>query len=239
MATFLFADCLAFSLSMITTQDLLRFWARAIPDLQVHPDDDAALRESRHSLVLDALVGPWMGPVRTATVVLLTLNGGYNGVEREEAKMPSVREAMARNLGGDTPLPDFATNRGGREWTERLLARFNLTYELAASKVACVNLLPYRSVEGSRDLRMVEHLKSARLIWDWAHYTLFPEAEAGERVVICTRSVRAWWLDPDVPKRGQSLFVLKFTRRLDWYLDQGSGPTRDDIILAVHAAIGR
>ena len=44
-----------------------------------------------------------MGPVRTAPVVLLTLNGGLNGVEWDEAKIPAVRELMAQNLLGMFP----------------------------------------------------------------------------------------------------------------------------------------
>src|SRR5262249_38396980 len=105
--------------TMVTTEDFLKFWAKAVLSLQIHPDDAAALKGNRHTLALDALVGPFMGPVRTAPVVLLTLNGGINGVERDEANNPAVRGLMARNLGGDAPLPTFATNPGGREWTER------------------------------------------------------------------------------------------------------------------------
>jgi hypothetical protein len=91
--------------------------------------------------------------VRTAPVVLLTLNGGINGVERDEAKIPHERELMARNLGGDAPLPTFASNPGGREWTERRLAQFGLSYEVASLKVAFINLIPYHSREGAKDLQ--------------------------------------------------------------------------------------
>jgi hypothetical protein len=112
---------------MITTDSFLRFWAKAIPSLHMHPDDAAVLRMNSHSFELDALIGPWMGPIQTAPVVLLTLNGGVNGVEREEAKIPSARDWTAHNLNGDVPLPTFATNPGGRVWTERRLAQFGLS----------------------------------------------------------------------------------------------------------------
>jgi hypothetical protein len=135
---------------VVTTENFLRFWAKAIPSLQIHPDDAHALNGNRHLLALDTLVGPFMGPVRTAPVVLLTLNGGFNGIERHEATIPAVREAMARNLHGDAPLPSFATNPLRREWTERRLAQFGLSYEAAASNVAFVNLIPYRSTEELR-----------------------------------------------------------------------------------------
>jgi hypothetical protein len=73
------------NIEMVTTEDFLQFWAKAIPNLQIHPDDAEALRHNRHSLALDTLVGPFMGPVRTAPVVLLTLNGGLMG-NGEEAR---------------------------------------------------------------------------------------------------------------------------------------------------------
>jgi hypothetical protein len=164
---------------------------------------------------------------------LLTLNGGFNGIERHEAAIPAVREAMARNLYGDAPLPSFATNMKGREWTERRLGQFGLSYEVAASKVAFVNLIPYRSTEGAKDMHMTERLESVRLVRAWARDTLFPETEAGKRVVVCLRSARAWGLDPDT-QRGQALFAPKFNRA--GYMLHG--PMREKVGLAVRRAVG-
>jgi hypothetical protein len=107
---------------------------------------------------------------------------------------------MATNLGGDAPLPNFLpTNPEGQEWTERLLARFDLTYKLAASKVAAINLIPYRSNQRRpcKDRHMADRLSSVRLMRNWARHTLFPAAEAGERVVVCMRSTR--WFHRAVP----------------------------------------
>lgn len=45
---------------MVTTEDFLRFWAKAIPSLQIHPDDAVALKANWHTLALDApLVHSW------------------------------------------------------------------------------------------------------------------------------------------------------------------------------------
>jgi hypothetical protein len=228
---------------MVTTENFLRFWAKAIPNVQVHPDDVAALDGNRHDLARDVLVGPFMGPVRAAPVVLLTLNGGLGkeGVEQREATIPSAREEMARNLLGDAPLPSFATNPGGREWTERLLAQFGLCYESAAPKVAFINLIPYRSMSGSQDMRMAKLLPSSRMVLAWAHDTLFPEGEAGKRVVVCLRSARAWGLDPDTPQRGQSLFTPYFNRRgIMCHVDRNGEPSpmREKVGTAVRRAVG-
>ena len=218
---------------MVTTEVFLRFWAKAIPSLQIHPGDAMALKGNRHTLALDTLVGPFMGPVRTAPVILLTLNGGFSGVERDEAKTPAVRELMARNLRGDAPLPTFATNPAGRKWTESRLAQFGLSYAVASLKVAFVNLIPYRSREGAKDLHMIKRLESARLVRAWAHDTLFREAEAGKRVVVCLRSAGAWGLESDT-QRGLSLFTPRFTRA-GFMLH---GPMREKVSFAVQRTVG-
>jgi hypothetical protein len=197
---------------MITTEDFLQFWAEAIPSLQVHPADAVMLESNRHKFALDTLVGPFMGPVCTAPVVLLALNPGLvGGEEQAEANILEVREQMAHNLGGEAPLPTFKTNPAGRKWTEGRLAQFAVRYEPAASKVAFVNLMPYRSRNGSDDISLSEHLKSCRQVKAWARDTLFPEAEAGRRVVVCLRSARLWGLEPG-NQRGISLFAPKVTR---------------------------
>src|SRR5262249_34503233 len=171
--------------TMVTTEDFLRFWEKVKPSLHIHPDDAMALKSHRHALELGALVGPFMGPVRSAPVVLLTLNGGFNGAEIAEAKVQSARDEMAYNLGGNAPLPTFATNPKGRVWAEARLRQFGLNYQNAGSKVAFINLIPYRSSEGSKDKkRMIPHLASSRIVLAWACDTLFREAESGKRVVV-------------------------------------------------------
>lgn len=217
---------------MVTTEDFLQFWAKAIPSLQVHPDDDIALKSHRHTLELDTLVGPFMGPVRTAPVVLLTLNPGSSGVEQNEAKMPDVRELVARNPGGEAPLPTFETNPEGLKWTASRLAQFGLSYEVAKLKVAFVNLMPYRSKAGAKDMRMSGCLESVRLVRAWARDTLFREAEAGNRVVVCLRSAREWGLEPD-SQRGRSLFTPKFPRGGFMF----HGPVRDKVSMTVRRTI--
>jgi hypothetical protein len=177
---------------MITTNDILQFWTRAT-DLQVHPDDSVALNTHTHNFELRCLVGPWWGPIRTAPIVLLFLNPklGNNGAEINEAQTPAMREKIIANLRGDAPLPDFE-NWTGRKWAESHLKQFGLSYRAAASKVAFVNLMPYRSTEGTKDRHMIKHLTSARLILAWARDTLFREADLGERVVVCLRSNQDW-----------------------------------------------
>jgi hypothetical protein len=217
---------------MVTTEDFLQFWAKAIPSLHVHPEDAATLAANGHSLKLNTLVGPFMGPVRTAPVVLLTLNpGSSSGTEEREAQVPSEREWMAHNLGGDAPQP-FANHPGWRKWATRRLRQFGLRYEAAAPRVAVIRLIPYRSRYGAEDMRMADRLESSRVARAWARDTLFREAEAGKRVVVCLRSARAWGLEPDT--RCGQLFVPKFNRAGFMH----HGPVREEIGVAVRRAVG-
>jgi hypothetical protein len=231
---------------MTTSDNFFDFWARAIASVsasagtQVHPDDRVTLATNSHEFVLDALIGPWMGPLRTAPVVLLTLNGGIGDggeVERREASFPDARAWMAKNLEGNSSLPSFATNPGGRRWTEGKLAQFGLSYESAASKVSFVNLIAYRSKNGAKDMRMADRLPSSLMLKSWMRDTLFPEAEAGRRIVVCLRSARPWGLDPETPTRGESLFVPKFNRQAIMCYGHDGGAMRDKIGAAVRRAV--
>jgi hypothetical protein len=114
---------------MVTTTDFLNFWAKAIPSLEIHPDDRAALAANGHSLALDTLIGPWIGPIRTAPVIILMLNGGLagNGEEARAAQMAEARAGMAHNLTGDAPLPQWAGNPAGLSWTTARLAQFGVS----------------------------------------------------------------------------------------------------------------
>jgi hypothetical protein len=88
-----------------------------------------------------------------------------------------VRKLMAHGLGGDAPLPTFATHPAGREWTKHRFAQFGLSYDVASWKVAFVNLIPYRSREGAKDLHMLDRLESVRLVR--ARAEAHPAARAG------------------------------------------------------------
>jgi hypothetical protein len=220
-----------------TTERLLEHWAKATPDhLHIHPDDSDALRSNNHQFELGALVGPWMGPLRTASVVLLYLNPRIHpantGEEVKSAQNSETREEMIRTLHGSAPLFSFKTNPKGLEWTTARLGQFVITYEAASSKVAFLNLMPYRSTDGSEDARMIKLLKSSRLMLEWANDTLFPEARAGKRIVVCLRSARLWNLQTGT-REGEALYAPRVTR--GGFMHRGS--MRDEIAKAVRQRV--
>jgi hypothetical protein len=80
---------------------------------------------------------------------------------------------------------------------------------------------------------MIYRLASSRYAQAWARNTLFPEAEAGKRVVVCLRSIRPWGLEPETPERGLSLFAPKFNRAGFMH----HGPMREKVSFAVRRAV--
>jgi hypothetical protein len=220
---------------MVSTSEFLDFFSKAIPSLQVHPDDEPILKANGHQFHTDTLIGQWMGPVRTAPVVILTLNGCVvgNGEEAAAARMPAARASMAHNLTGDALLPNWEGNPAGRVWTTARLAQFDLSYEEAADKVAFVNLIAYRSKSGSTDMRMADKLPTSLMVRAWMRDTVFPQARAGERAVVCLYSHRHWGLTPGVHE-GVSLFAPRCNRQA-FMLHSERAP----IVEAVHQAVFR
>jgi hypothetical protein len=224
---------------MMTTEEFLAHWQKVVPaGLLVHPDDAPALKSENHYLALDTLVGPFMGPVRTASVILLTLNGGVSGIEAIIAKEEEEREWFRRNLGGDEPLPDFSRNPGGQKWLARILKQFDLSRDTAANRVAFVNLIPYRSREGAKDAHIVKALPSSRLALSWIHRTIIPEAREGRRVLVCLRSPQDWGLSSPRERGillGESFFIPKVNRGAIML----HGEFREKVKEAVRSALSR
>jgi hypothetical protein len=175
-----------------------------------------------------------MGPISEAPVVLLYLNGGLgNRAEVISASQDAeTREEMIRTLHGGAPLFSFRTNPLGRIWTDGKLGQFGLTYQSAATKVAFVNIMAYKSQNGGEDVHMVNRLTSSRMVRRWAHDTLFPEARRGERVVVCLRSARLWGVTPGT-REGDALYAPDVTR--GGFMHHGS--MREEIARAVRARV--
>jgi hypothetical protein len=225
------------NVARVTSADLVQFWAQC-DNLQAHPADAAMLQSRTHNFGRDPIIGPWMGPIHTAPVVLLTLNGSLAGTGEEAAamKVQSAREEMARTLQGRAPLYSFQYNPAGRIWTDKRLGAFGLTYQIAADKVAFINLMAYKSRNGADDLYKygMDALPSTQYLLRWTRDTLFPEAEAGKRVVVCLMSAIRWGLTPG--QRRGSLYS-PWTTYFNMHYDQKGGPTVDEITMAVRRAV--
>jgi hypothetical protein len=95
-----------------------------------------------------------------------------------------------------------ATNHSapGESWLSSRTRNF-CDYETVRNKFAILNIGAYHS-KNLKDYGSLLALPSSRVSLAWAQETLFPEAEAGKRIVICMRSAAYWGLDAGRKYRG-------------------------------------
>jgi len=192
--------------------DILEFWAGLAGNARVHPADRAVLDRANHSFDLDCLPAPFTGPLKTARVVLLFLSPGLDGdgFDQRHARSAQGQQWYLRQRSGLEPMPDADEHNPHYHWWTKKVRQFGLTPNEARHSVAILDLAPYHSVTFS-DWHMLSALPSSRASLDWAQSTLFEEAMAGERIVICMRSADRWGLRAG-RSYGEGLFAPECTR---------------------------
>ena len=175
----------------------------------MHPEDQKVFQRIEHHFASDCLPGPYRGRLRTASVVLLFLSPGLDEDDPAHCATEQGRRYYANLRTGKCDLPTKEEHPSAFKWLNRIIRQFDIDYEQARSSVATLNIGAYKS-KAFHDWAMLAALPSSRVCLDWAQDVLFPEAEAGDRVVVCLRSAKYWGL-----KTGESfgsLFCPEFVR---------------------------
>ena len=192
----------------LTAPDIFEFWRAIPPDAHVHPSDEAIFdRVPRHGFDLSLLPGCFMGPLRSAPVVLLFLSPGRGDDDQPD---PDLIDWHVRTRNGREPLVSASTHAGAYKWWTERTALFGEPRELAG-KVAILNIGAYHS-KAFMDHGLLAALPSSRISLGWAQGTLFPSAERGEKVVICLRAARYWGLQAGKSDYAGTLFAPNVTR---------------------------
>ena len=110
------------------------------------------------------------------------------------------------------------------------------TPEELHDKLAIFNLCAYHS-KTFENHRALAALPSCRVALAWAHEVLFPEARAGERVVVCMRSADRWGLLSDA-RYGKSLYAPAMTRGGHMRKQDEHAAVKESIVKAVREALG-
>jgi hypothetical protein len=208
--------------------DIFEFWRRVAPNAHEHPADSKIFaRVKNHGFDLKTLPGCFMGPLRTAPVVLLFLSPGLS---EEDRPSPARIEWHAKNRSGNEPLVSEALHAPAYQWWKQRTKCFECEAEKLASNVAILNIGAYHS-KTFRDHGLLAALPSSRAVLDWAQSTLFPAAEAGDRVVICLRAAKYWGLQSGKNYEGTS-FAPNVTRSGHMHKKD-----RNKIVAAVKRAI--
>jgi hypothetical protein len=154
----------------------------------------------------------FIGPLRNARVVLLYLSPGLDDDDLKEAESATGRKWMIECRTGNQKLPNQKEHGAAWRWWVSRTPDFGSEEDIR-SNVAILNVGAYHSNQ-SPNTCVLAALPSSRLSLDWAQSELFPQAIAGERVVICLRAARLWGRDiGDQGKTfGEALFAPRTTR---------------------------
>jgi len=189
--------------------DIFEFWSRMKRGDKVHPADKQVfgrMNPEKHGFELDCLPGSFAGRLKTSSVVLLYLSPGHSRETSDDAKTEESKEYHFRRYQGDEPFRDTGP---GRTWVESRTGVFG-DFEKVKKHFALLNIGAYHS-KNLKDYGSLLALPSSRVSLSWAQETLFPEAEAGKRIVICLRAAAYWGLDVGRKYSG-TLFAPAFNR---------------------------
>jgi hypothetical protein len=173
--------------------DLFDFWAGVPGHAREHPTDSKVLDRATHSFEMGCLPGPCMGPLRTAKVVFLFLSPGFDPKDVEDARSPEGQAHCLAQRTGSAPLPGQIEHEAAWLWWNKKIGKLGIDLSKAAGQIAFLNINAYHS-KNFTDWHMLAALPSSRVCLSWAQSVLFPQAETGERVVVCLRSANHWGL---------------------------------------------
>jgi len=178
------------------SRDIFEFWSECPDDAYQHPADRPVLERIEHGFASECLPQAYRGPLRTAPVVLLFLSPGLDTEDAKHCASELGKRYYAEQRKGNAILPTEEAHPSAYKWLDRIIRQFGISYEQSRTKVATLNIGAYKSKD-FKDWGMLAALPSSRACLDWAQSVLFPQAEAGERVVVCLRSPKYWGLKSD------------------------------------------
>jgi hypothetical protein len=171
--------------------DIFEFWSQIGRGESVHPRDRKVfdrMNPEKHGFRLDCLPSSFGGRLRDAPVVLLYLSPGFGQQDLVDAQTDEGKDYYVRRWGGYEPIRDIKSN-----WMLSRTKNFG-DYETVKNKIALLNIGAYHSVD-VKSFGSLLALPSSRVSLEWAQSVLFPDAEAGKRIVICMRSASYWGLE--------------------------------------------
>src|SRR5690349_5777942 len=144
------------------TLDLFSFWADVPRDARVHPQDRPVINRVKHHFQLDCLPTNWLGPLRSAPVVLLLLSPGFSEEDITHAEMPEVQAYYVRQRSGTANLPSQEEHHSAWvRWTQ-MVRQFGIQPKDATDRVAILNIAAYKSNK-FRDPHLLAALPSSRV----------------------------------------------------------------------------
>jgi hypothetical protein len=216
--------------------NIFDFWSEIAPDEKVHPRDRHAIDRVEHGFDLRCLPGCFIGALKKAPLVLLYLSPGFDQEDVEEAEKKEIQALHVEIRKGNEPLRGPEDHKAAWAWWSSRSKPFG-NLALHREKIAFLNINAYHS-KTFPNQHVLAALPSCRVTLDWAQGVLFPQAERGERVVICMRGHQFWGLGRG-RRYGVSLFAPEVNRS-GFILRNGENNAAlfDAITLAARDALG-
>jgi hypothetical protein len=189
--------------------NIFKFWSKIGQADTIHPLDRPVfdrLKDS-HGFDLRCLPSNVAGKLRTAPVVLLYLSPGFADTDVRIAKSREGQEHYLKQRTGNEGFDDL--NPAAARWRKARL-RWLGEPSVVNERVAIANIGAYH-FKAFTDHHILAALPSSRAMLDWAQAVLFPQAERGERMVVCMRAANFWGLEAG-RRYGKSLFAPHTTR---------------------------
>jgi hypothetical protein len=189
--------------------DIFKFWKNVDKSATIHPADKPIFDRLKkaHGFDLRCLPLNFAGRLRDAPVVLLYLSPGFAEIDIKIARSKAGQEHLARQRTGRAGLADL--NPAAARWRAGHLGWLGDPEQLR-EKVAIANIGAYHS-RTFADHHVLAALPSSRAMLDWAQGTLFPQAERGDRLVVCMRAANFWGLETG-QRYGKALYAPLTTR---------------------------
>jgi len=173
---------------------IFEFWKDLPEKACIHPKDIGVLNEHRAVFELNVPPGHINGRLKTARVVALFLNPGFEEEDRNIFDSDKSRERLFKQIQGESDFPLWFAR-----WKRWFLPRVrigNMTEEQIASNVSIFNVCSY----ASKDARLltpsiIAKLPSSQVAIGYLHSVLIPQAQRGERFIVVCRAAWAWNID--------------------------------------------
>jgi hypothetical protein len=211
--------------AMTQHEEIFECWSPSeiTPDARKHPRDIAFLERTQPAFDFSGLPGCFMGPLRTAPVVLLySAPGPWDPADSVGARAIAMQNWCARTRTGTEPLPDDRFWPDCWKWWKAHTKRFG-DWQNLKTKVAFLNLMPYHMRGDFKDRDVIGKLPTSTVAMKWANETLFTAAREKKRVVVCMRAQGDWNLSlqedgylfaPNVNPRSGYMHLDEFSSRV-------------------------
>ncbi len=176
---------------------IFKFWEKLPHKECIHPDDKRVIEKHKDIFELHVPPGHVNGNLKTAPVIALFLNPGFEDQDKQGFEDEDCRALLFEQIKGESDFPLWF-NRW-RKWFLPRVRLDGMSDEEIAKNVSIFNVCSYAS-KNAKLLKpsILNSLPSTQAAIDYLHEELIPQAQRGERFIVVCRAAWAWKLDKSI-----------------------------------------